>query len=503
MNRIQVDPEHIVSDIDRNIFGGYMEIGYRDTSFRYLNVDNNSFSVNGSLRKDVDAAVKRMRLPNIRFPGGNFASGYRWMDGVGPLADRPVRHDLAWNCSVSNDYGTNEFIKLCRLYNIEPYLNTNGGDGDMREAADWVEYCNGTGDTALANLRRKHGFAEPHNVKYWGIGNEVDGPWQIGYKTPQEFARMATEFAKVMKWTDPNIKLIAAGISCWEDHPLAFRFPVLKSEWVERLQLLLEQAGNNIDYVSLHRYAHPNENDPFENYMAFSQDYDARLKGYEGIISAVSLERGIKHNIGIAVDEWGIIRTSTNREIWRRINLTDALVTALHLNAFIRHSKSVRFANFPRMPTSIGINLNKPGSKVLLQTNFYAFELFSRTCGQQSLDVFWDGETYSGTYNNLNYKGIRTLDVTTTLDESRKQMVVYVVNQSSKDAIETAISLTSGTFAGSVQVSVVNGPDTKSENTEEQPNNVSTKESTLKVTGKSFIYTFEPHSITALVCPIK
>ena len=169
--------------------------------------------------------------------------------------ERPVRHDLAWNAIVSNQFGTNEFMQFCRKMHIEPYLCVNCGDGNMREAADWVEYCNGTGDSALVKLRRKHGFDEPHKVKYWGIGNEVDGPWQIGYKTPQEYARAITEFSKVMKRVDPDIKLVAAAVSIWEDYPFP-DYADMKTEWVERTQLMLEQAGDRIDYMALHRYAH-------------------------------------------------------------------------------------------------------------------------------------------------------------------------------------------------------------------------------------------------------
>jgi alpha-N-arabinofuranosidase len=370
----------------------------------------------------------------------------------------------------------------------------------MREAADWVEYCNGTGNTDLVKLRQKHGFHEPHNVKYWAIGNEVDSPGQIGYKTPQEYAREYTEFSKVMKRVDPNIKLIASAVCSWEDYPLGAEFLYRKTEWVERAQLMLEQAGDRIDYMAIHRYAHPHEDDPFETYMAFAADYNERLNAYEGLIHAISLEKGINHAISIAVDEWGIIRSSPNREIWRHVNLTDAMVTALHLNAFIRHARSIRLANFPRMPTSIGVNLSQPEGKVILQTNFYPFELYSRTCGQLALDVFWCGETFSGLYKNRTFNGIRALDVAATLDNIGKQLVIYVVNQSKEEAQETAISLISGHFTEKIKVSVVNGPDIKAENTTDEPNKVGVKESTFKVSGKSFTYTFEPHSVTALEC---
>ena len=528
MNQIKIDLERIVSDIDRNIFGGYMGLTPSNPTFKYLDIGDSPRADKSKLRSDVRAAFERMNLSNIRFPGGNFASGYRWMDGVGSRDKRPARHDLAANFILSNDYGTNEFIRFCRAMNIEPYLCINCGDGDMREAADWVEYCNGTGDTALAKLRREHGFAEPHKVKYWGIGNEVDGQWQIGYKTPQEYAREYTEFSKVMKRVDPSIKLIAAAVSNWEDshHHL---FADQKTEWVERAQLMLEQAGDRIDYMAIHRYAHPYYDDPYETYMAFGADFNERLTAYEGLIHAVSLERGIKHAIGIAVDECDVARTSADlhrdtpinvvvddrgamhlnadlssvrRRGYRMVcNLVDALVTGLYFNAFIRHACSVRIANYTPMPRTIGGNLDRH-DPLELETFFYPFELYSRTCGQLALDVFWYGDTFSGTYKNRSYTGIRTLDVAATLDKSRKQLVIYVVNQSQKEALETTISLTSGQFTGSVQVSVVNGPDINAENTEEKPNQVGVIESIVKASGKSFVYTFEPHSITALVCAV-
>jgi alpha-N-arabinofuranosidase len=479
-----------------------MEIGHMDTEFKFLDIGDSPGAGKSQLRSDVRTALERLNFPNIRF-GGNFFSGYRWIDGVGPRQERIARHDLSWNCLVPNQYGTNEFVRFCRSMNIEPYLNANCGDGDMREAADWVEYCNGNGDTALAKMRRDHGFAAPHKVKFWGIGNEVDSPHQIGYKTPQEYARAYTEFSKVMKRVDPDIKLIASGVCSWEDHPLGPQFLYQKSEWVERAQLMLEQAGDRIDYIAIHRYAHPFADDPFETYMAFAESYNEHLTAYEGLIKAVSLERGIKHAVSIAVDEWGLLRMSHGSRPRRTRNLEDALITALHLNTFIRHAYSIRLANFSSMLVSIGINLTRPDSQVLLESIFYPFELYSRTCGQLALDVFCNCDTFSGTYLGRAYNGIRILDVAATLDEARKQLVVYVVNQSENKALETHITLATGEFAGNVRVAVINGPDIKAENTEEKPNQVVTRESVMRATGKSLTFTFEPHSVTALVCPVR
>ena len=500
MDHIKIDLERIVSDIDRNIFGGYLE----NLVYGGIYYPKSPYADKNGLRTDVIEALERMKCPNLRFPGGNFASGYRWMDAIGPLEERPARHDLAWNSIVSNQFGTDEFMQYCRKLHTEPYICVNCGDGDMREAADWVEYCNGKGDSSLAKLRRKNGSEAPYKVKYWGIGNEVDGPWQIGFKTPQEYARAYTEFSKVMKLVDPDIKLVAAAVSLWDDHSLPPDALPYKSEWVERAQLMLEQAGERIDYMAIHRYAHLHNDDLFENYMAFMKDYDEHLSAYDGLIRSVCLERGINHHIAIAVDEWGVSRhPRVSRTEKMIVNVVDAMMTAQHFNSFIRHAHSVRLANFTGTLTSMGVRLIRIDKHVLLEPNFYPVELYSRTCGQQTVDVSWDGDTFSGTYKNRTYSGIRTLDVAATLDESRKQLVVYVVNQTKEKATEAAISLTSGEFTGDVKVSIINGPDIKSQNTEENPNQVVTRESVTKASGKSFIFTFEPHSVTALVCAVK
>jgi alpha-N-arabinofuranosidase len=186
------------------------------------------------------------------------------------------------------------------------------------------------------------------------------------------------------------------------------------------------------------------------------------------------------------------------------LNQEDAMVEALYFNAFIRHAAAVRLVNFATTPIMpLGLSLTDPDSPVLLQPIFYPFELYSHTCGQLALDVFWNSDTTTGTYGGREYSGIRILDVAATLDTSRKQLVVYAVNQSKDKAMETNITLTSGQFAGNVKAAVVNGPDIKAENTAEKPNQVGTKESALKVSGAAFTYTFEPHSVTALICAVK
>jgi alpha-N-arabinofuranosidase len=484
VNHIYINAERTLSRIDRNIFGGFLEHLGRAV-YGGIYDPNSPLADAHSLRRDVLAALQRLRMPIIRYPGGNFVSGYRWMDGIGPADERPARLDLAWNAVDSNRFGTNEFIHFCRELDAEPYLMVNCGDGDMREARDWVEYCNGTENTTLVQLRRRHGFHVPHKVKYWGIGNEVDGRWQIGYKTPEEYTRAFTEFGKVMKWVDPEIKLIASGTCTWE------------ADFVERAQLLLEQAGDLLDYISIHWYLGNQEND-FAAYMAQSELLEERLSAYEGLIHALCLARRIERPIAIAVDEWNVwYRTGIAEKLEEVYNLEDALVNAMQLNAFIRHARTVRMANLAQIVNVIAPILTRPDGLVL-QTIFYPFELYSSLCGDVALDVFWTGETFDGGV----YKGVRVLDVSATLDSQQKRLVLFVVNRTQDQATEAEISLAVGRFAGPVQAFVLNGPDIKSENTFDTPNCVSTRELSLTAEGRSWTYSLEPHSVTALVCDI-
>jgi alpha-N-arabinofuranosidase len=488
VNRIKIDPDRITGVIDRNIFGGFAEHLGR-CIYGGIYEPGSPLADKDGLRTDVIKALRRLRMPVIRYPGGNFASGYRWRDGVGPVSERQARTDLAWHDLETNRFGTNEFINFCRKLKTEPYLVVNCGDGDMREARDWVEYCNGTGDSAPVKLRRQHGFPGPHNVRYWGIGNEVDGHWQIGYKTPREYARAFKEFGKVMKWVDPGIKLIASAVSHWE------------GEWVERARLLLEQAGDLIDYLSLHWYVGNPDND-FAAYMAISELLEERLSAFEGLVRAVSLEKKIKHPVHLAVDEWNVwYRTHPQyggqpekTKLEEIYNLEDALAAAVQLNAFIRHAHSVKMANIAQIVNVIAPVFTRPDGLVL-QTIFFPFEVYSRTCGNLALDVWWEGDTFSGG----DYSAIRLLDVSATLDEAKKQLVVYAVNRSQSQEAVTQLQLISGNIKGKVTAFTVNGPDIKAENTFAEPDRVATRETTFHAKGHTLDVTLEPHSVTALV----
>jgi len=490
MDHIYVDLDRTLASLDRNIFGGFAEHLGR-CIYGGIYEPTSSFADENGFRTDVLAALQRLSLPLLRYPGGNFVSGYRWRDGVGPIGERPPRAELAWASVESNQFGTNEFVQFCRKLNTEPYLVVNCGDGDMREARDWVEYCNGTQETALVKLRRKHGFDAPHKVKYWGIGNEVDGHWQIGAKTPEEYARAYLEYAKVMKWVDPTIKLTAAATSDWS------------GDIVSRVSLLVEQAGRLIDYLGIHWYV-GNHTNNFADYMAVSELIENRLSAFEGLVRMLHFQHKLKKPIAISVDEWNVWyrkrsemgdESNTLEEIY---NLEDALVVAIQMNAFIRHAATVRMANLAQVVNVIApIFTNTNG--LFLQPIFFPFELYSNTCGTTALDVHWSGDTFS----TATQPGLRTLDVASTLSETERRLTLHVVNRSETKAVETQISLGgTATFCGLVQAHVVNGPNIKAENSFEHPDTVRVSRMDVQAERKDFTYIFEPHSVTVLTCTL-
>jgi alpha-N-arabinofuranosidase len=488
LNRIKLDLDRTLGEVDRNIFGGFVEHLGRGV-YGGIYDPGSPLANKAGLRSDVAGSLARLRLANVRYPGGNFVSGYRWRDGVGPVSERPPRVDLAWASVEPNTFGTNEFVGFCRKLGTEPYLVVNAGDGDMREARDWVEYCNGTSDTALVRLRAAHGHPEPHRIRYWGIGNEVDGAWQVGAKTAREYARVYHEFAKVMRWTDPAIRLVASATSDWD------------GDIVERAWTLVEEAGDLIDYMSIHWYVGDKAGDSAA-YLATSELIEARLGAYEGLMRGLTLGPRPRRPIPLAVDEWNVWYRATggpnepsSHPLEETYDLQDALVVAMHLNAFIRHAPTVRMANLAQLVNVIAPIVTRRDG-ILLQTTFYPFELFSRTTGTVALDAWWEGDTFSGGA----YQGVRTLDVSASLNPDRRGLAVHIVNRSVNEPVDAVIELDSGTFAGSVHVSTITGPDLKVVNTFDQPDCVTTTERTLEVPSPdTFRCSLPARSVTGLV----
>jgi alpha-N-arabinofuranosidase len=237
------------------------------------------------LRKDVMAALRELNFRSIRYPGGNFLSGYRWLDGVGPREQRPRRRVLAWQSIETNQFGTNEFIEVCKAINTEPMLGVNMGTGTIQDAANLVEYCNAPVGTQFSDLRASHGYQKPHHVKYWCLGNEMDGPWQTGHLDAGEYGKKAREAAKMMRGHDPSIQLILCGSS----NSAMPTYP----EWD---RVTLELCWEGIDYHSMHYYA-GNEDDDTGSYLALSAELEAFVDTLTGVLRYVKAKNRSTHDV--------------------------------------------------------------------------------------------------------------------------------------------------------------------------------------------------------------
>jgi alpha-N-arabinofuranosidase len=276
---IQIHSRRHRGEIDKNIFGNFIEHLGRCITGGIFD-EGSPLSDARGFRKDVMTAVKDMAVPMLRWPGGNFSSNYDWRDGIGPRDKRPKRLEMAWGTVEDNRFGTHEFMDYVEAVGAEPYICLNLGTGTWADAQQWIEYVNGDQDTAITRQRRQNGRDKPWKVKYWGLGNEMDGYWQMGHRSASDYAAFALETAKLAKLTDPNVKLIAAGAS-------NFR---AGSDWIGWNRTVLEQVRDYADYISLHLYVGNTAND-YADFVASPLEMDEKIEILEGLIAAAMAQR--------------------------------------------------------------------------------------------------------------------------------------------------------------------------------------------------------------------
>ncbi len=487
MNKIKIDPERRIGPIDRRTFGGFIEHLGR-CIYGGIFEEGSPLSDEHGFRRDVLEALRPLRVPVLRWPGGNFVSGYHWQDGIGPVAQRPRRMELAWHAEEPNRFGTDEFIQYCRILGTEPYICVNMGTGTMDEAQAWVEYCNGTGNTYWANLRRQNGHPEPYRVKYWGLGNEMYGHWQIGALSAEDYVKKAVEFAKVMKWTDPSIQLVSCGESGWSD-------------WD---RIVLEGLARYVDYHSIHIYT--GDADYYTNILMPHQAERA-LRICQAMIDRVRYEQKIGHPIKIAYDEWNVwYRAVGESGIEERYTLADALAVATYLNIFIRHCRSIGMANLAQMVNVIAPIFTSPQG-LFLQTIYHPFRLYAEHTQEIALDAHVECETHDlapaakappARYNVADLGPFKLLDVAASCDAAGREITLAVVNRDRERALATTIQLVDAAAATGIVAYEVNGADPDVFNSFEQPEAVTVQERHLNLGGSRFEYTFPAHSVTVL-----
>lgn len=480
--RIKIDIERQKGEIDKNIYGNFVEHLGR-CIYGGLYEPGSPLSDEKGYRRDVLEGTRALNTSVVRWPGGNFVSGYHWEDGIGPQADRPTRIDLAWGFRESNAFGTDEFVEWCRRAATEPYFCVNLGTGTMDEARNWVEYCNVEKGTYWSDLRRRNGYEKPHKVKYWALGNEMDGEWQMGHKNAEDYGRFALETAKLMKRIDKDIKLVAAGSSDYN------------GDWIHWNRTVLEYLKHHADYIALHNYVE-NRSDDYYKFMASTRFAEKAIRITEGLIDEATARIKRKTPVYIAFDEYNVWYRARGEEGNEEVyNLEDALVVSTFLNIFVRNAQVVKMANMAQLVNVIAPIFSTPEG-AWYQTIFYPLQLFAAHCRGTSLDAFVDCDTYA-----LDGEQIPYLDVSAAYDKAAGEVVVNVTNRHKDKAITTDILCQAGRFDGKATIYEVNGPDIKAENSmTRQAVKTATKQAQAR--GDRFTYDFPAHSFTLIRIPV-
>ena len=473
---IKIDFDRKIDQVDPNIYSAFVE-PIRTVVYGSIYDPKSPFADENGFRKDFIDLLKELNIRSVRWPGGNFVSGYNWEDGIGPKDQRPAKMDLAWKQIETNQMGTDEYALLCNLIGADNFLCVNGGTGTLDDARNWVEYCNGEKGTYYADLRIKYGNEKPFDVKYVGLGNEVDGPWQMGQKSAEDYCKWALEAGKLISLLDKDIKLVASGASLYEPN----------NDWVEWNDYVLDKMVGKIDYLSVHRYATEalpggRSNKVFSDHMSLGLDIDEKIETTKALIKKATTKSGSDRPVYISFDEYSPGFGG----------LLSSLMLAQHLNSFIRHADVVKMANITMITNLVG---NSPEGD-FKNSIFHTFSLYSRNVLGTALDV----KTICSEYDNEIFKNIPYLDVTAVLNESAKKVVINVVNRNETEAIETTIDLQSGNYSGSATVNLINAETIDAKNTRtEQPIKIQTEKLSFK--GNSIKHNFPAHSFTQIEIP--
>ena len=474
---IKIDPDRRIAEIDPNIYGAFVE-PIRTVVYGTIYDPKSPLADENGFRKDFVQLVRDLKIPVVRWPGGNFVSGYNWEDGIGPKDQRPARLDLAWHEIERNQMGTDEYAKLCRLIGAENFICINAGLGTLDQARHWVEYCNYEGGTYYSDLRRKYGNEQPFKVKYWALGNEIDGPWQMGQKNAEDYCKFALEAAKLMQWVDKDIKLVGCGASHYGHGT--------NNAWIDWNDYVLEHLIGKIDYLSVHRYVRESlgTETNFSGMMSLGLDIDQKIEIVKTLIKKATARSGSTRPVYISFDEWS----------GGRPTLTGSLLVAQHLNSFIRHADIVKMANITMLSSLVGTSPEGDFKNALYQP----FYLYSHNSRGTALDAYADGEKYS----NRIFKNIPYLDVTAVLNDSGKAVILNVVNRHETEAMPANIALQTGRWSGNATVNEVNAETVDSTNTRtHEAVGITTKE--IQIQGSTITYSFPAHSFTQMLIPIK
>ncbi|MEA5013037.1 MAG: alpha-N-arabinofuranosidase [Candidatus Limiplasma sp.] len=456
----KIDPRiygSFIEHLGRAVYGGIYEPGHPTA-------DKNGF------RRDVIDLVRALDVPVTRYPGGNFVSGFDWEDSIGPREQRPRRLDLAWFTTETNEVGLHEFVQWCKEAGTAPMYAVNLGTRGPDAARSIVEYANHPGGSYFSDLRIKNGAREPFGIKLWCLGNEMDGPWQINGKTALEYGRVANEAAKVMKWVDPSIELVACGSSS-SDMPTFGSWELT----------MLDECYENVDYVSLHRY-YGNPTNDTRGFLARSMDLDAFIKTVVSICDAVGGKKHSKKKLNLSFDEWNVWYHSNqqDKEVWKRdkwnralplledvYNFEDALLVGSMLITFLRNADRVKIACMAQLVNVIAPIMTRTGGGAWAQTIYWPLLHASQYGRGEALRAIVN----TPVYDCKDYEAVPELDATATLGEDGT-VTIFAVNRSLEEGMELSVDLRDFPGLSRVSHEVLVHEDVKAVNSEENPSNV-------------------------------
>ncbi|MEU6521333.1 alpha-N-arabinofuranosidase [Streptomyces sp. NPDC046924] len=470
--RFTLDPAFTVGPVDPRLFGSFVEHLGRCVYTGIYEPGHPAADADG-LRTDVLDLVHELGVTAIRYPGGNFVSGYKWEDSVGPVEDRPRRLDLAWHSTETNRFGLSEYLSFLRKIGpqAEPVMAVNLGTRGVAEALELQEYANHPAGTALSDLRVAHGDKDPFGIRMWCLGNEMDGPWQTGHKTAEEYGRLAAETARAMRQQDPGVELVACGSSS--------RSMPTFAAWEATV---LTEAYDLVDHISLHAYYEPHDGD-LDSFLASAVDMESFIEDTVATCDHVGAKLKSPKKINLSFDEWNVWymsrwqerATTLAQDDWPEAprlledsySVTDAVVFGSLLIALLRHADRVRIACLAQLVNVIAPIMTEPGGPAWRQTTFHPFAQASRYGRGEVLDVRVDSPTYEtaryGTADLLHATAVRAEDGTVT---------VFAVNRSRTGALPLEIALGGLGLTTVVEHSVLADADPDARNTLDEPERV-------------------------------
>ena len=496
--RLVIDPHFVVGPINRRLFGSFVEHLGRCVYDGIYEPGHATADEHG-YRSDVIELVRELGVSAIRYPGGNFVSGYRWEDGIGPAQDRPRRLDLAWHSTETNQVGIDEFAIWLKKVDSEMMYAVNLGTRGVQEALDVLEYANIRSGTSLSDQRIANGTSEPHNVRMWCLGNEMDGPWQLGHGTARDYAELASKTARAMRQIDPDLELVVCGSS-------SAQMPTF-GEW-ERV--VLEETYDDIDFISCHAYYEPVDED-YGSFLASAVNMDRFIDSVVATADHVKAVRGSDKTINISFDEWNVWYQSRYQEVDRitavdewpvaprlledTYSVVDAVVFGSLLISLIRHADRVTAASLAQLVNVIAPIMTEPGGPAWRQTTFYPFAVTSRLAQGVTLELKLDCPTYS----TGRYGEVPVVDAVATCDAESGETSVFLVNRSLDEEVTIDIDVR---LLGAVTLSHVESlwdDDIHAANTLQDPERVGLRPNeTARLEDGTVTITLPPVSWTAL-----